>query len=144
MEDFKTDLKKDMTESETTEKHMATDYVRIMADAHETRSQDVKSSNAKKADKASLDQHLVDNRNKLALTNEELHNLNLYIQQLHVECDFLMRNFDVRHEGRVDEETGLETAETIVTEEAVPSHKDIENRFKEESTDDDVDENFKG
>merc|ERR1719272_659739 len=74
MNDFKTDLKTDMTEAETEEKFMSKEYVRIMSDAHETRAQDVKSSNQKKADKASLDQHLVDNRAKLALTGEELHN----------------------------------------------------------------------
>jgi hypothetical protein len=144
MNQFKTDLKTDMTESETEEKFMAKDYVRIMDDAHATRTQDVKSMNEKKAHKAALDQKLVDNKAKLALTEEELHNLELYLVQLHTECDFLMRNFEVRHEGRVDEETGLETAETIVTDAEPPSHKDIEKRFKEEHTDDDVDEHFPG
>jgi len=144
MTEFKTDLKTDMTESETEEKFMAKEYVRVMSDAQETRAQDVKSKNEKLAAKASLDQKLVDNKAKLALTEEELHNLQLYLVQLHTECDFLMRNFEVRHEGRVDEETGLETAETIVTDEEPPSHKDIEKRFDEEHTDDDVDEHFPG
>jgi septal ring factor EnvC (AmiA/AmiB activator) len=144
MTEFKTDLKTDMTESETEEKFMAKEYVRVMTDAKETRDQDVKSKNEKEAHKASLDQKLVDNRAKLSLTEEELHNLQLYLVQLHTECDFLMRNFEVRHEGRVDEETGLETAETIVTDAEPPSHKDIEKRFKEEHTDDDVDEHFPG
>jgi len=144
MNDFKTDLKMDMTESETEEKFMAKEYVRIMNDAQETRNQDVKSLNEKKAAKATLDQKLVDNRAKLALTEEELHNLQLYLVQLHTECDFLMRNFDVRHEGRIDEETGLESAETIVTHDEPPSHRSIEKQFKEEKTDDDVDEHFPG
>merc|ERR1719191_1037872 len=89
MNDFKTDLKMDMTESETEEKFMAKEYVRIMSDAQETRAQDVKSMNEKKAAKATLDQKLVDNRALLALTEEELHNLELYLVQLHTECDFL-------------------------------------------------------
>ena len=144
MNDFKVELKTDMTESETSEKFMAKDYVRIMTDAQESRKQDVKSLNEKSAAKATLDQKLVDNKAKLALTEEELHNLELYLVQLHTECDFLMRNFDSRHEGRVDEETGLEEAETIVTHDEPPSHKDIEKRFKEEHTDDDVDEHFPG
>jgi len=144
MNDFKTDLKTDMTESETSEKFMAKDYVRVMEDAKASRTQDVKSLTEKKAAKATLDQHLVDNKSKLALTEEELHNLELYLVQLHTECDFLMRNFEARHEGRVDEETGLEEAETIVTDAAPPSHKEIEKRFEEEHTDDDVDEHFPG
>jgi len=144
MNDFKTDLKTDMTESETEEKFMAKEYVRVMTDAKATRDQDTKSKSNKEAAKAMLDQKLVDNKAKLALTEEELHNLELYLVQLHTECDFLMRNFEVRHEGRVDEETGLETAETIVTNEEPPSHKEIEKRFAEEHTDDDVDEHFPG
>jgi hypothetical protein len=144
MTDFKTDLKTDMTESETSEKFQAKDYVRIMEEAHASRKQDVKSLADKKATKAELDQSLADNRHKLDLTEEELHNLELYIVQLHTECDFLMRNFEARHEGRVDEETGLEAAETIVTEEEPPNHKDIETRYKEEHTDDDVDDHFPG
>merc|ERR1719305_74728 len=133
-----------MTESETSEKFMAKDYVRVMEDAKASRTQDVKSLTEKKAAKATLDQHLVDNKSKLALTEEELHNLELYLVQLHTECDFLMRNFEARHEGRVDEETGLEEAETIVTDASPPSHKEIEKRFEEEHTDDDVDEHFPG
>jgi hypothetical protein len=144
MTEFKTDLKTDMTESETEEKFMAKEYVRIMTDAKATRDQDVKSKTQKEADKAALDQLLVDNKAKLALTEEELHNLQLYLVQLHTECDFLMRNFEVRHEGRIDEETGLESAETIVTGEEPPTHREIEKQYKEEHTDDDVDEHFPG
>merc|ERR1719258_553560 len=123
---------------------MAKEYVRVMTDAQATRAQDVKSMNAAKGTKATLDEKLVDNKAKLALTEEELHNLELYLVQLHTECDFLMRNFEARHEGRVDEETGLEEAETIVTDASPPSHKEIEKRFEEEHTDDDVDEHFPG
>merc|ERR1719453_2010000 len=144
MNDFKTDLKMDMTESETEEKFMAKEYVRVMTDAQETRAQDVKSLNEKKAAKAALDEKLVSNKAKLALTEEELHNLELYLVQLHTECDFLMRNFEARHEGRVDEEAGLETAETIVTHEEPPDHRTIEKQYEEEHTDDDVDEHFPG
>merc|ERR1719310_590522 len=144
MNDFKTDLKTDMTEAETEEKFNAKEYVRIMTDAQETRKQDVKSLNEKEAAKATTDQKLVENKAALALTEEELHNLELYLVQLHTECDFLLANFEVRHEGRIDEETGLESAETIVTDGTVPSHKDIENRYDQEKTDDDVDEHFPG
>jgi len=142
--EFKTDLKTDMTESETSEKFQAKDYVRVMEDAHATRSTDTKTLHHKEEVKASLDQQIADNKQKLALTEEELHNLELYIVQLHTECDFLVRNFEARHEGRVDEETGLEAAETIVTENEPPSHKDIEKRYEEEHTDDDVDHHFPG
>merc|ERR1719194_111888 len=134
----------DMTEAETEEKFNAKEYVRIMGEAQETRSADVKALNEKKKAKAVADTKLAEDKELVAASKDEHHNLELYIAQLHGECDFLMRNFEVRHEGRVDEETGLEEAETIVTDQEPPTHKDIEKRYKEEHTDDDVDEHFPG
>merc|ERR1719379_2211137 len=144
MNDFKTDLKTDMTEAETEEKFNAKEYVRIMTDAQETRATDVKSLNEKKAAKATTDMKLVENKALLELSTEELHNLELYLVQIHTECDFLMANFEARHEGRVESETGLESAETIVTHEEPPTHKEIEDKYEEEHTDADVDKNFPG
>merc|ERR1719235_2078673 len=142
MNDFITDLKTDMTESETEEKFAAKEYIRIMSDAQATRATDVKSLNNKKSAKAKLDEKLIENKELKAMTEEEIHNLDLYHAQLGTECDFLMKNFEARHEGRVDSETGLETAETIVTHDEPPTHKQITAGYKEEHTDDDVDENF--
>jgi len=144
MTEFKNDLKMEMTEAETSEKFNAKEYVRIMTEAQETRAGDVKSLNEKKSVKATLDEKTVSNKELLALSKEELHNLELYLVEVHTECDFLMRNFEARHEDRVDGETGLETAETIVTDGEVPSHNAIEDRYEQEKTDDDVDEHFPG
>lgn len=144
MNEFVTDLKMEMTEAETSEKFNSKEYVRIMTDASETRASDVKSMNDKTSAKATLDEKHVESKALLALTEEELHNLELYLVQVHTECDFLLANYEVRHESRVDEETGLEEAETIVTDAEPPSHRSIEKRFAEEHTDDDVDEHFPG
>merc|ERR1719310_2199592 len=56
MTDFKTDLKTDMTEAEMEEKFAAKEYVRIMAEAQESRAGDVKSLNEKKSTKATLEE----------------------------------------------------------------------------------------
>jgi len=144
MNDFKTDLKTDMTESETEEKFAAKEYVRIMADAQKSRAGDVESLNQKKSTKASVTEKLVSNKQLHETTDEEIHNLQLYLVQIHAECDFLMRNFEARHEGRVESETGLESAETIVTAETPPSHKMIESGYEEEHTAQDVDEHYPG
>merc|ERR1719156_348406 len=138
MTEFMTDVKMEMTEAETEEKFNSKEYVRIMTEAQETRATDVKSLNEKKAAKATLDTKLVENKALLDLSEEELHNLELYLVQIHTECDFLMANFEARHEGRVESETGLESAETIVTHEEPPSHRAIEDRYEEEKTDQDV------
>jgi len=144
MNEFSNDLKMEMTEAETSEKFNAKEYVRIMTDAQETRASDVKSLNHKTEAKATLDVKHQESKELLALTEEELHNVELYLVQVHTECDFLMANYEARHNDRVDGETGLEEAETIVTDGEVPSHREIEKRFEEEHTDDDVDEHFPG
>merc|ERR1719160_717735 len=115
-----------------------------MADAQATRKQDTKSLNQKKASKATTTEKKVSAEALLKVTDEELHNIQLYLVQLHSECDFLDRNFEVRHEGRVTEETGLESAKTIVTDSEPPTHKAIEERYEEEHSDADVDEHFPG
>jgi len=144
MTEFKSDLKTDMTEQETEEKFNAKDYTRIMNDAQVSRAQEVKSLSDKKFAKATLDEKLVMANELKTATDKELHNLQLYLAQLHAECDFLVRNYENRHEGRVSEETGLESAKTIVTDEEPPSHEQITKRYKEEDTDAEVDENFAG
>lgn len=144
MTEFETDLKMDMTEAETDEKHAAEDYTRVMKDAHDTRAQDVKSLSQFKASKATLDQTLVDDKGLLKLTNEELHTLELYLAQVHVECDFLVHNFEVRHEGRVDQEVGLEDTLSIITKEVPPHHGEVEDRYEAETADEHVAEHFPG
>jgi len=142
MEKFKQDLKVEMTESETDEKHNADDYTRIMKDAHETRAQDTKSMNTKMSEKATLDEKIVTAKADAKLTDEEIHNIELYLLQLHTECDFLSRNFEVRHEGRIEEEAGLEDAKTIVTDEEPLGHREIEARYEQEHAEKDVEEHF--
>merc|ERR1719335_1079094 len=132
MNDFKTDLKADMTEAEMEEKFAAKEYVRIMAEASASRAGDVKSLNQKKSTKATLEEKLVSAKALHKQTDDEIHNIELYLVQLHTECDFLLRNYDVRHDGRVEEEAGLEDAETIVTHAEPPGHAEIEKKYEEE------------
>merc|ERR1719159_2381713 len=138
MNDFKSDLKSDMTEAEMEEKFAAKEYVRIMKEAQDSRAGDVKALNQKQSTKATLEEKLVTAKALYKQTDEEIHNIELYLVQLHTECDFLLRNYDVRHEGRVEEESGLEEAETIVTHAEAPDHATIEKKYEEEHSDKDV------
>jgi hypothetical protein len=144
MNKMKEDIILDMTEAETEEKNAAKDYVRVMKDAGESRAQDTKSLNHKMSVKATLKMKITDAKELHELTEEEIHNLDLYMVQLHTECDFLARNFEIRHEGRVDEEVGLEEAKSIVTGEEPPNHKVVESSYEAEHTDADVEEHFEG
>merc|ERR1719265_1608037 len=142
MNKMKEELTADMREAELEEKYSAKDYVRIMSEAKETRAQLVKNKEHKMAVKAETENKIVDAKTKQDATLDELQNLALYMVQLHSECDFLLRNYDVRHDGRVNEETGLEDAKTIVTNEEPPSHTQVEQGYKEEHSDADVEEHF--
>merc|ERR1719321_2309157 len=88
MNDMKTELSTDMTQAETEEKNSAKDYVRLMKDAQETRAQDTKSLNHKKETKATLEMKMTDAKELHQLTEAEIRNLDLYMAQLHTECDF--------------------------------------------------------
>merc|ERR1719265_467084 len=94
--------------------------------------------------KATTEMKITDAKELHALTEKEIQNLELYMLQMHTECDFLLRNFEVRHEGRIGEETGLEDAKSIVTGEEPPTHKMISEGYESEHSDADVEEHFEG
>merc|ERR1719191_862399 len=139
---MKEEIVADMRQLETEEKNSAGDYVRIMGEAKASRAQLVKSKAHKQQNKAELEDKLDQAKTDRKLTEQEIQNIALYLVQLHAECDFLMRNFEARHEGRVEEETGLEDAKTIVTHEEPPTHAQIEADYKAEKSDEDVEAHF--
>merc|ERR1719353_2764324 len=113
-----------------------------MTDAQADRAADVKALHEAKSKKAQLEKQLEMDKETLRLTLEELEDIAAYLVQLHQECDFLMKNFDVRHGARVDEEVGLESAETIVTHETPPTHADTNEVYEEEHSKKQVEEHF--
>merc|ERR1719161_2467040 len=137
MEEMKTDLKTDMKE-----KHSSIDYVREMGEAKDQRAADVKSKIDKEAALAATEEKLAQTKQLNELTIEEIRQIKIYLTKLHIECDFLMRNYENRHEARVDEEVGLESAETIVTHEDPPNHLETEKLYEEEHSKAEVDEHF--
>lgn len=142
MNQFKTDLKLDMTEAEIEEKHSAEDYSRVMADAQMSRATDVEGLNMKTRAKARMDQDLVSAKSHKKALDEEIRNLELYLLQLHHDCDFVLETFDAHHESRIEKEQGLQEALTIVTKEEPPAYRVIEQRFDDEHTKPDVEANF--
>merc|ERR1719387_810248 len=115
MHKMKSDIVSDMREAEVEENHAAEDYAVLMKESKETRDADVKALHNKYEVKADEEETLAATKRQLALTNEEIKQIELYLKQLHSECDFLMANFVERHDARVDEEHGLDEAESIVT-----------------------------
>merc|ERR1719453_1371229 len=125
MNNMMSDLESDMREGEVEEKHASKDYVKLMKESAESRAGMVKSLKEKKAVKAEKEETQMQTKQRNDLTIEEVKQLQLYLAQVHTECVFLMRNFENRHSARVNEEQGLESAESIVTKEKVQSHGEI-------------------
>merc|ERR1719401_64774 len=142
MNEIKAEMTADMREMETDEKYSAKDYVRQMKDAVEDCAGAVKMLHEKQATKAKLEEKIMQDKEHRVLTLKELEEINLYQITLHSECDFLLRNFDARHGARVEEEVGLESAETIVTHEQPPSHGETAEVYEEEHSKKQVEEHF--
>jgi len=142
MNEIKGEMTLDMKEAETEEKYSAKDYVRQMKDAVEDRAAAVKALHEKMAHKAKLEEKILQDKELRVLTIKELEEIAIYQVQLHAECDFLLKNFDRRHSARVDEEVGLESAESIVTHETPPTHSEAEVKYEEEHSEKQVDEHF--
>jgi len=142
MNEIKAEMTADMRDAETDEKYAAKDYVRQMKDAVEDRTAAVKMLHDKEAVKAKLEEKIMQDKELRVLTLKELEEINLYQIELHAECDFLLRNFDVRHGARVEEEVGLESAETIVTHETPPGHAETNEVYEEEHSKKQVEEHF--
>merc|ERR1719324_918753 len=142
MSEMMSDLETDMTRSFTEEKHAAKDYVILMKESKQMRADMVKALKEKKVVKADTEERKGQTVQQNDLTINEIKHLELYLAQLHTECDFLLRNFENRHDARVDEEHGLESAESIVTKEEVQTHNQMEKVYEQEHSEKQVHEHF--
>merc|ERR1719326_100515 len=94
------DLDKEMTEAETAEKDAQADYEELMQDSADKRAQDSKTLSDKQSAKAS--------------TEEDLQATMKYIHDLHMECDWLIKYYDVRKEMRASEVDALGKAKAVL------------------------------
>jgi len=108
------DLDKEMSEATATEKDSQADYETMMKDSAEKRADDSKTLSDKLAHKADLEAQLDKSTDNLESLNKELDGTNAYIAQLHAECDWLLKYFDVRREARASEIDALGKAKAVL------------------------------
>jgi len=108
------DLDKEMVEAETEEKNSQADYETCMRDSAEKRTKDSKLLSEKEGTKAELETDLETNTDDKAAATKELMSTMGYISQLHNECDFLIKYFDVRKEARTSEIDALGKARDVL------------------------------
>merc|ERR1719390_201888 len=108
------ELKSDMAAAEHDEKTAQAEYTDLMATSAETRAQDAKTITDKEAAKATLEAKLTEVKESKMLTAEELMQVHELIGTLHQSCDFIMENFDLRKEARVNEAESLKNAKSVL------------------------------
>jgi septal ring factor EnvC (AmiA/AmiB activator) len=108
------ELDTEMTEAEVNEKNAQEEYEEMMADSAEKRAADSKSLAQKGGAKADTEKALVDAEEERTSTAKELMATVEYIGQLHGECDWLIKYFDVRKEARTGEIAALGKAKAVL------------------------------
>jgi septal ring factor EnvC (AmiA/AmiB activator) len=109
------DLDKEMTESTTEESDAQADYESMMGKSAAKRAADSKALTEKEAMKASLEGDLESHTEAKASLSKELAATLMYIHQLHIECDWLLKYFDVRAEARASEIDALGNAKAVLS-----------------------------
>jgi len=109
------DLDKEMTEAETAEKDAQADYEEMMSDSKDKRRADSKSLQEKGSAKAELEGALEEHKAQRMDAAKELMATLEYIKSLHIECDWLVQNFEMRKEARAGEVDSLKKAKAVLS-----------------------------
>jgi len=108
------DLTKEMTEAETEEKNAQAAYESFMEDSAEKRAMDSKSITDKEGTKASAEEKLAKLKSSDAAKKSELMATEEYLSSMHGECDWLLKNFDLRKSARAGEIDSLKSAKAVL------------------------------
>merc|ERR1719331_503904 len=109
------DLDKEMQEAEVEEKDAQADYEKLMADSAEKRAQDSRSIAEKEGSVAQLEAELQEAKDAKKAEEKELLATQEYLANLHGECDWLMENFELRKQARLDESEALKKAKAVLS-----------------------------
>jgi len=109
------DLDKEMTEAEFKEKDAQEDYEVMLQDAAKKRAEDSKSLTDKEANLAELKQSLQEYTETQKTTVKEMMAIDQALSNLHGECDFLLKYFDMRKEARTNEIDAMKKAKAVLS-----------------------------
>jgi len=109
------DLGSDMKEMEFEEKTASSDYAELMADSQAERAASVTALTGKTKTKAETEASMMTAKETRSATSTDLKQVQTVIADLHVSCDFIMQNFDLRKEARNNEIEGLKNAKAVLS-----------------------------
>lgn len=109
------EIETDMKDAAYEEKTSQEDYGKLMKESEETRSANSKAIVTKTASKAEVEAKLDAAKDALTAVNTDLDLIATTLGDLHMQCDFLLQNYDLRKEARANEVESLKTAKAILS-----------------------------
>jgi len=109
------DVEKEITESKTEEENAQEEYETLIADSGEKRRMDSKSLSDKESAKADLEKALQQMAKEEKTTKFEVMATAETLKDLHLECDWLLSNFEARKEARSGEIDALKKAKAVLS-----------------------------
>jgi len=114
MDQMMKDVEMDIAEAKHDEADAQKDYEEAMQDAATKREEDSKLIVEKEGSKAELGENLQDARELRGTKSDQHRNSKAKLQDLHKDCDYLLKNFDSRKEARAKESDGLKEAKSVL------------------------------
>merc|ERR1719174_1350735 len=112
---LKADLAKEMQTATVDEEDAQAEYEKMMADSAEKRRVDSESLADKESAKADLESKALKLKEEETATMKEVLGTAETLKNLHLECDWLLSNFEVRKEARAGEIDALKKAKAVLS-----------------------------
>jgi hypothetical protein len=112
---LKADLEKEMQGATVDEKDAQSEYETLMADSAEKRTMDSKTLADKESTKADLEEKSLKLGEEQTATMKEVLATAETLKDLHLECDWLVSNFQVRKDARAGEVEALKKAKAVLS-----------------------------
>merc|ERR1719311_65108 len=109
------DLATEMTTITAEEENAQKDYAKLMLESADKRAADSKLIAEKEASKADLEVELEAMGEEKKSKSKEAMATMKYIEDLHLECDWLVKNYDLRKEARAGEVDALKKAKAVLS-----------------------------
>jgi len=112
---LKADLEKEMQEAKVEEADAQSEYESMMSDSAEKRTLDSKTLADKESSKADLEERSLKLGEEKTATMKEAMATADTLKSLHLECDWLVSNFQVRKDARAGEVDALKKAKAVLS-----------------------------
>jgi len=109
------DSQKLESEATANEYQAQADYEKFVKDSNDLISQLSEAVTTKTKAKSAAGQDTAEAHGDLDSTNEELESLASYEGDLHSQCDFVLKNFDIRQKARLQEMEAIQAAKAILS-----------------------------